>query len=127
MEDTCKGKDCWLYLLAKEMIGNKGDALSEFKNCPFYVEMMWTPNPVGGKIESAKIIKDCSNKRSLLVLLEDIHPRLTGVQKSHEEMRNSTAKATEIFTNILTKVAMQPRIESLNENVITITDNKHEE
>ena len=92
MEDTCKGKDCWFYLLIKDLSGDKSESL-DFQNCPFYVEMMFTPNPVGGKIETAKLVKDCSNKRSLLMLLEDIHPRLSGVQKSNEEMRNASAKA----------------------------------
>jgi len=92
VEDTCKGKDCWFYLLIKDLSGDKSESL-DFQNCPFYVEMMFTPNPVGGKIETAKLVKDCSNKRSLLMLLEDIHPRLSGVQKSNEEMRNASAKA----------------------------------
>lgn len=107
MEDTCRGKDCWFYLLAKEMIGDKAETLSDIKNCPFYVEMLWTPNPIGGKIESAKIIKDCSNKRSLLTLLEDIHPRLTGVQQSQEQMRNESINATEIFSNFIQIATMK--------------------
>jgi len=99
MEDTCQGKKCWFYLLIKDLVQN--DEIMDFKNCPFYVEMIFTPTTIGEKVEVAKIIKDCANKRSLLTLLEDIHPRLTGVQKSQEEMRNSSQKATEVFSNIL--------------------------
>lgn len=104
MENTCQGKKCWFYLLIKELIGNNQTDL-EFKNCPFYMEMVWTPVAVEGQSSSAKIIKDCSNKRNTLVLLEDIYPRLTGVQKSQEEMRNGSEKATEVFSNFLKLVS----------------------
>lgn len=99
MENTCKEKECWFYLLIKDLAGEKSEVL-DFKNCPFYIEMMFTPTPIGGKVESAKLIKDCSNKRSLLMLLEDVYPRLAGVQKSNEEMRNASAEAKEAVRNI---------------------------
>jgi len=94
VEDTCKKEKCWFYLLIKDLAGEKSEVL-DFQNCPFYVEMMFTPTPIGGKVETAKIVKDCSNKRSLLMLLEDVYPRLAGVQKSNEEMRNASAEARE--------------------------------
>jgi hypothetical protein len=99
VENTCKEKECWFYLLIKDLAGEKSEVL-DFKNCPFYIEMMFTPTPIGGKVESAKLIKDCSNKRSLLMLLEDVYPRLAGVQKSNEEMRNASAEAKEAVRNI---------------------------
>ena len=99
MESTCKGKECWFYLLIKDLSGEKSESL-DFQNCPFYVEMMFTPTPIGGKVETAKIVKDCSNKRSLLMLLEDVYPRLAGVQKSNEEMRNASAEAREAVRDI---------------------------
>lgn len=99
MENTCKEKECWFYLLIKDLAGEKSEVL-DFKNCPFYIEMMFTPTPIGGKVESAKLIKDCSNKRSLLMLLEDVYPRLAGVQKSNEEMRNASAEAKEAVRTI---------------------------
>lgn len=88
MENTCTEEKCWFYVLIKELAGDKAGVL-EFKNCPFYQELIFTPSPIGGRVESAKVVKDCSNKRSLLVLLEEVYPRLLGVQKSNEEMRNS--------------------------------------
>lgn len=99
MENTCRSKECWFYLLIKDLAGEKSEVL-DFKNCPFYIEMMFTPTPIGGKVESAKLIKDCSNKRSLLMLLEDVYPRLAGVQKSNEEMRNASAEAKDAVRNI---------------------------
>lgn len=106
MEDTCRGKDCWFYILIKDLIGDKSDSL-DFKNCPFYQEMVWTPSPIGGKVETAKTIKDCANKRSLLILLEDIHPRIAGIQQSQEQMRNESINATEIFSNFIQIATMK--------------------
>lgn len=99
MEDTCVGTRCWFYLLIKDLAGEKSEVL-EFKNCPFYIEMIYTPTPIGGKVETAKTVKDCSNKRSLLMLLEDVYPRLVGVQKSNEEMRNKSDEAREAVKTI---------------------------
>lgn len=102
MEDTCKGKNCWFYILIKELIGKENqETISDFSNCPFYQELIWTPDSVGSKVETAKTIKDCTNKRSLLFLLEDILPRMRGVQKTQEEMRNSSENAKEVFSNML--------------------------
>lgn len=106
MEDTCVGEKCWFYLIAKEFVGGT----PEIKNCPFYVEMIWTPVPIGSKVETAKIVKDCSNRRSLLALLEDIHPRLTGVQKSNEEMRNQTKGAVDVFNQLLAAASQRKGI-----------------
>jgi len=97
MENTCVEEKCWLYQLTKDLSGSVPDV----KSCPFYVEMIWTPTPVGEKPSSAKVVKDCSNKRALLMLLEDVYPRLMGVQKSNEEMRNQTKGAVDVFNQLL--------------------------
>ena len=85
MDDTCRGKSCWLYTLIRDLNGN-GDP--EIKDCPFYQEMIWTPDAVGDKVESAKVIKDCVNKRSLLATMEFVYPRLLGLQQANEQQRN---------------------------------------
>lgn len=92
MEDTCRGETCWIYQLMKDLGGKAPDV----KDCPFYVELVWTPDPVGGKVETAKVIKDCSNKRSLLWLLEVVNPRLLGLQEANEQARNKVGEL--IFT-----------------------------
>lgn len=99
MESTCKGENCWLFLLIKELIGDKFKI--SFEDCPFYVEMLWTPSQIGEKAQEAKLVKDCSNKRSLLTLLNDIHPRLTGVQSAFEQQRNTNKKAGEMFQELI--------------------------
>jgi hypothetical protein len=114
VENTCKGKECWFYLLIKDLSGDKSESL-DFQNCPFYVEMMFTPNPVGGKVETAKLIKDCVNKRSLLMLLEEVQPRLIGVQKSNEEMRNRSAEAVQTvdqFMSVLSRIRREPELKT---------------
>jgi hypothetical protein len=90
MESTCKKGNCWFYLLMKELLGKELD----FKDCPFYQEMIWTPDPVGEKPSSAVTIQDCVNKRSLLFQLEQVYPRLMGVQQSNEQMRNASYSAS---------------------------------
>lgn len=116
MEDTCKGKECWFYKIANEWVG-QGNTL-DFKDCPFYQEMIFTPTPVGGKVETAKTVRDCVNKRSLLILLEEVFPRLLGVQQSNEAMRNSTEEAKNKlveYVKILSVVNDSPRIREVEE------------
>ena len=110
MEDTCKGKDCWLFILMSDLTSNA----PEIKNCPFYQEMIFTPQAIGEKVETAKVVKDCTNKRSLLVLLEDILPRMVGVQKSQEEMRNQSSESVSAFLKVL-------KVLPSNDNIIDLT------
>jgi hypothetical protein len=97
MEDTCRAEKCWFYLLIKDLSGDKPDV----KDCPFYQEMMFTQTPVGGKVESAKLFRDCVNKRSLLILLEEVWPRLLGLQKSNEESRNTSKDLNDTVMTVL--------------------------
>lgn len=99
MKDTCRGESCWFYILMKELVSDSSKL--KIEDCPFYQEMIWTSTSVNGKNEAAEVIKDCVNKRSFLVLLEDVYPRLLGVQKSNEEMRNATQQASTIVSDIL--------------------------
>lgn len=71
----------------------------DFKDCPFYVEMVWTPDAAGGKVHTAKVIKDCANKRSLQWMVENVQPRLVGLQVANEQARNKTNELCGIFTH----------------------------
>lgn len=93
MEDTCAGEKCWLFMLMKDL----GGKAPEIKECPFYVELVWTPAAMGGKVESAKVVKDCANKRGLMWLLEVVHPRLLGLQQANEQARNRTHELIDVF------------------------------
>ena len=107
MEDTCRGCTCWLYLMMKDLRGGGLD----FNDCPFYVEMVWTPDPVGGKVQTAKVIKDCTNKRSLQWMLENVHPRLVGLQQASEQARNKSDELCGIFIRGFNRIQENVRIE----------------
>jgi hypothetical protein len=103
MEDTCIGEKCWLYQLIKEFLGS-GKVSPDIAGCPFFMETIWNPISADGSA-SAKVLKDCVNKRGMLTLLVDIYPRLTGVQKSNEEMRNQTQAAVNVFEKLMNAAA----------------------
>ena len=109
MEDTCKKENCWFYILTQSLVGDK--IKPNLSDCPFYQEMIFTPTPIGEKVESAKTIRDCTNKRSLLILLEEVYPRLLAVEKSQEQMRNKTGDAVEVFKQLISDAAEQKVIE----------------
>lgn len=106
MEDTCRGVNCWFYGMMKELRGRE----PELQDCPFYVELVWTPSGTEGP-KTAKVIKDCSNKRSLMWLLERVEPRLTGLQSSNEQARNKTDELVGIFVQGFNRIQSQVRIE----------------
>lgn len=122
MEDTCRGANCWFYRLIKEL-GNKDESL-EFKDCPFYQEMIFTPTPIGGVVSEAKLIKDCVNKRSLLVLLQEVFPRVLGMQASNEEMRNSTEAAKQKLIDMMGVVNSVREIETTKIKTVEVIEDK---
>lgn len=117
MEGTCKEEKCWLFLLMKELIGDKVSL--NVKDCPFFMEMIFTPDGVDGA-KSAKLVRDCSSKRSTLFVLEQIYPRVIGIQKSNEQARNETADASVLFKEILNGLAARRRINT-QEKVVEIS------
>lgn len=94
MEDTCRGESCWFYGMIKDLRGGTPDV----KDCPFFVELIWTPNPVGERVQTAKAVKDCASKRSLQWLLEHVEPRLTGVQAANEQARDKVSDLCKVIT-----------------------------
>jgi hypothetical protein len=111
MEDTCRGKECWLYLMNKDLRGGEPDV----KDCPFYVEMIYTPTSVGTLSQGAKLVKDCSNKRSLQWLMEAVHPRLMGLQAANEQARNRTHELIDVFIRGFNQVKADVQIEQKEE------------
>jgi len=128
MENTCVETKCWFYRLIKEF-GNK-DEVFDFKDCPFYSEMIFTPTPVGGVVSEAKLVKDCVNKRSLLVLLQEVFPRVLGMQASNEEMRNVTELAKEKLIelmgtiNVVNVINEVKEIESTKVRMVEVIEDK---
>lgn len=74
MEDTCCFEKCEF---AKQLFDKP-------EQCPFFIESWWTPEGKGKPI----LVKDCSSKRTFL-MIQDLHNRLIGVQKSNEQNRNA--------------------------------------
>jgi hypothetical protein len=114
MEDTCRGESCWFYILIQDLVGGvvaREDKVMELKNCPFYMEMIFTPQEVGEKVQTAKVVKDCSNKRSLLFLLESVHPRLVGVQQANEEARDKSAALADVMVAAINIATAKNRIQ----------------
>jgi len=92
MEDTCS-EGCPNY--KKYFSKRKGNI------CPLYIETVWTSE----KDHETKVMKDCSPKRSCLMMM-DLTNRLIGAQKASEQSRNSSDKVAEKltgFTNIVGK------------------------
>lgn len=86
MENTCIKEKCLLW----DLMDGK---------CPNYIESWWLPP---GTINGQPIlISDCAPKRTLM-MIQDLSNRLTGVQKSQENLRNEVIWV-EVVANILGK------------------------
>jgi hypothetical protein len=88
MEETCKSEGCGMA----ELFGKK--------KCPNYIETWWTPQEVGGNNKPI-LVCDCAPKRTLL-MIQDLHNRMIGVEQSQEELRNETVW-TEVVATVLGK------------------------
>lgn len=70
------------------------------KKCPNYIETWWTPQSPSGDGKPI-LVCDCAPKRTLL-MIQDLHNRLVGVEKSQEELRNETVW-TEVVATVIGK------------------------
>jgi len=86
MEDTCSKEKCSLWQLTDG-------------NCPNFIESWWTP--VGPGENQPKLVSDCAPKRTFL-MIQDLSNRLTGLQSSHEELRNESLWV-QVVANVIGK------------------------
>jgi len=99
------------------------------KKCPNYIETWWTPNKIGGESQPV-LVCDCAPKRTLM-MIQDLHNRLLGVEKSQEELRNETVW-TEVVASVIGKnigIDLQKFVEErqrLN-NVLRLKDSQEEQ
>lgn len=70
------------------------------KKCPNYIETWWTPNKIGGESQPV-LVCDCAPKRTLM-MIQDLHNRLVGVEKAQEDLRNETVW-TEVVAHVIGK------------------------
>jgi hypothetical protein len=106
MEGTCSYKDCKIYKKLK---------LKSPDECPNYVESWWAED---GK--DPKLIRDCLPKR-LLLMMQDFHERMIGMQSDIEKMRNEAiwSQAASIVKN---NVDIQKFVEARSEIINKLKD-----
>jgi hypothetical protein len=91
MEDTCNFEKC--------KFGQ--DFFSKPEECFNYKETWW--KPLEGE---PKLVKDCTPIRTLL-MVQNLHDRLIGVQKSQEEQRNKSDKVINAFVYVMEEAQKQ--------------------
>lgn len=72
LQNTCTKEKCFYW----DFFDHK---------CPYYIENWFTPTE-----GEPYLVEDCTHRR-LLLMIQDLHNRFTGVQQSQEQMRNETA------------------------------------
>lgn len=88
MEHTCNFERC--------KFGQ--DFFSKPEECFNFKETWW--KPLEGE---PKLVKDCAPIRTML-MVQGLHDRLIGVQKSQEEQRNTSDKLTAVLLGCIRQV-----------------------
>lgn len=86
MENTCNFKDC---PVAKRLKCKRPE------ECINYIETWFTPISQSGEEGQPALIKDCINKRMLL-MIQDISNSMSNLHKSQSELRNQTQSVNNI-------------------------------
>lgn len=92
MENTCGIKNC---ALAKKL------KIKKEEECPNFVEAWWTPENKKDPVS----IKDCAPKRTF-IMIQNLHNRLIGVEKSQEQVRNNLEKDRGVITLLTQNIRM---------------------
>jgi hypothetical protein len=87
IQDTCNFKECYL-----------GKLLDKPEECPNFIQSGWKSEE-GAEV---KTIKDCAPKRTFL-MIQGLHNRLTGVEKSQEEQMNRVQSFFDLKQSGLTR------------------------
>lgn len=86
MENTCRGEECPLWKKYKE-------------KCPNFIESWWTPKRPGDDGQPY-LIKDCAPRRTFL-MIQELHNRLIGVEKSNEQQRNANIVTIKVLSDMI--------------------------
>jgi len=93
MVNTCEFPNCEF---AKILM------LNSSKQCPNYVESLWTKGPMQGEGNSRpQLVCDCSPRRTFL-MIQELYNRLIGTQQAVENIRNEIVW-TEVVANVVGK------------------------
>jgi hypothetical protein len=90
-KDTCKKEKCHLW------------GLFEGEGCPNFYKNTFFPE---GKAEGSYTIDDCAPIR-IMLMLQELHSRLIGVQKGFEEQRNVSVDFITLIMRELDKKRLQ--------------------
>ena len=85
MENTCNHKECKFYKFLK---------FKELSQCLNYIETWWTQEK-----GEPKLIKDCSPKRTM-IMVQELYNQQIRLQQAQEEQRNATTKVVGIFNKL---------------------------
>jgi hypothetical protein len=87
-KDTCKKEKCHLW------------GLFEGEGCPNFYRNTFYPE---GKVDGSYTVDDCAPVRTML-MIQELHNRLIGVQRSNEQQRNVSGQAVEALKVIVKKL-----------------------
>jgi hypothetical protein len=90
-KDTCRKEKCKLW---KQFKG---------EGCPNFYRNTFYP---GGKMEEVRVVDDCAPIR-IMLMLQELHSRLIGVQKGFEEQRNVSVDFINLIMRELDKKRLQ--------------------
>ena len=85
MEGTCHYQNCQFH----QLIGG------EPEHCPNFKQTWWT-----SKEGEPKMVNDCAPIRTL-IMMQELHTRLIGLQAAQEQQRNESVKIMDAFSRIL--------------------------
>lgn len=101
MEDTCRGEECPIYKKLK---------LKDVGQCPNFIESWFTPIDIKGVEGAPVLVKDCVNKR-LLIMIQELTNNLNGLHKSQDKLKNQVIAVNETTAYVMNKIAKQKLLE----------------
>lgn len=90
VEDTCNTEKCYFA----ELIGDP-------EKCPNFVVNVFTPVGKEGPNEPV-FVRDCAPRRTL-IMIQDLHNRMTGMQSAIEQSRNKNDSVLQLFKMLIDK------------------------
>ena len=109
MQNTCDFKNCEF---ANKLFNKK-------EECFNYIESWWTPE----KEEKPILVCDCAPKRMFL-MIQDLHNRFIGVQKSQEQqrnesnmMKNNMIEVMQVISNMTGNLDCLRKLQKIKEDV----------
>ena len=100
MQGTCNEKGCKLF----DLIGGTPE------QCPNFVQTMWQSQD-----SQPILVKDCAPKRTM-IMMQEIHNRLVGLQQASEQQRNESQAINSVFKEVLAHRIQKDNVARIEEN-----------